>query len=81
MPIAGRRRVRRTLLFSGQEVPMTANKTETNRDPPTELIDPEQAVPQAPQHQAGLSESQMQLNQPGSSTKRTAPGRTPLFGR
>jgi hypothetical protein len=60
---------------------MTASTTETNRDPPTESIDPEQAVPQAPQHRAGLSDSQMQSSQPGSPTKRTVPGRPPLFGR
>jgi len=58
----------------------TNNTVETNREPPTDSIDAEQAAPQAPQHQAGLSDSQLQLRQPGSSTKRAAPGRTPLFG-
>jgi hypothetical protein len=60
---------------------MTENTMPTNRDPETEPTDPEQATQQAPQDQMGSLDSQAQPRQSGSSTKRTAPGRMPLFGR
>jgi hypothetical protein len=60
---------------------MTENTMPTNRGHESEPTDSEQAVPQASQDQADLSDLQVQLNQTRSSTTCTAPGRKPLFGR
>jgi hypothetical protein len=58
---------------------MTEKITWTNRDHQSEPTGSEQSVQQAPQNQADLSDSQMQMSQAGSSAKLTAPGRKPLF--
>jgi hypothetical protein len=60
---------------------MTENTMPTNKGHQSEPADSEQAVPQASQDQAELSDSQVQLSQAPSSTTCTAPGRKPLFGR
>jgi len=58
---------------------MIENTMQTNRSYQTVPTDSTQAVQQPPEDQAGLSDSQVQLSQASSSTKRTAPGRMPLF--
>ena len=78
MPIARSHREGRVLLVPGQEVLMSEDTMPTNRSHQVEPTDAEQAVPQAPQDQAGLSD--LQVLQAGSSPKRTALGRKPLFG-
>ena len=60
---------------------MIESRMPTNMAPQIEPTDPDQAARQARQDPAGLSDSQMQVSQPGPWAKPAAPGRMPLFRR